>query len=64
MVLRLNKNYYFTLRLGGGIGTNTKDELLSLWGLLKFAILIKISYICISGGSKVIIEWINGNFNL
>ena len=30
MILILNKDHYFSLKLGGGIGTNTKDELLSL----------------------------------
>ena len=64
MVLYLNKDHYFTLRMGGGFGTNTKSELLSLWGLLQFAILIGISDICIFGYSKVIIDWINGKSNI
>ena len=64
MVLSLNKDHYFSLILGGGRGTNTKDELLSLWGLLQFSSLIGISYINIFGDSKVIIEWMIDKYNL
>ena len=37
MVLYLNENNYFLLKLGIGIGTNTRLELLSLCGILFFA---------------------------
>ena len=55
MVLILSKVHFFMLIFVGGIGTITKDELLSLWGLLQFAVLICISYLCIFGDSKVTI---------
>ena len=45
MVLSLNKDNYFTLCLCEGKGTNTKAEIMSLWGLLQFVSLIGISYI-------------------
>ena len=64
MVVNLNKDHYFSLSLGGGQGTNSKAELLSLYGLLQFAAYIGISDISICGDSKALIEWMNGNFNL
>ena len=64
MVHSLNKEHYFTLSLGVGKGINTKVEMLILWGLLQFSSLIGILDICIFGDSKLIIEWINGNYNL
>lgn len=64
MVLRLNEEHYFTISMGGGKRSNTKDELLSLWGLLQFTALIGISDISIFWDPKVIIEWINGNYTL
>ena len=45
MVLSLNKDNYITLCLCEGKGTNTKAEIMSLWGLLQFVALIGISYI-------------------
>ena len=37
MVLKLNYQYCFNLWMGGEVGSNTKDELLGLWGVLFFA---------------------------
>ena len=64
MMLSLNKDHYFTLCLGGGKGSNTKADLMSFWGLLQFAAIIGISNINIFHDSKVLIEWINGNYNI
>ena len=55
---------YISISMGGGQGSNTKDELMSLYGLLQFSAFIDISNISIFGDSKVLIEWMNGLFNL
>lgn len=36
-VLFLFDHHYFSMQLGASRGTNTKDELLALWGLLTVA---------------------------
>ena len=64
MVLVINKDHLFNLCLGGGLQSNTKDELLSLFGLLHFAPLNGISDISIFGDSKIIMGWLNGSTNL
>ena len=61
MVLILNNDHLFNLRMGGGIGSNTRAKLLGLWGLLHFHSLLGIYDITIYGESNVIIEWIKGN---
>ena len=37
MMIKLKENLSYRLRMGIGRGTNTKAELLALWGLLRFA---------------------------
>ena len=64
MVVILNKDHYFSLSTGGGQGTNTKDEIMSLYGLLQFVAYIGISDISIFGDSKILIDWMSGIFNL
>ena len=57
MVIRIRNNLSYRLWMGVGKGTNTKAELLALWGLLYFAKKMNILDITILGDSKVIIEW-------
>ena len=64
MILFLNNDHFFNPCLGGGLVSNTKVELLSLFGLLHFASLIGILDINICGDSQVIIDWLNGSSNL
>ena len=59
-VLNLRKDHLLYFSFGGGLGTNTKDELLSLFGLLLIDSLIEVSDISIYGDSKIIIDWQNG----
>ena len=61
MVLVINKDHVFKLCMGGGLGSNTKYELLSLFGLLQLTSIIGISDINIDGDSKFIIDWLNGS---
>ena len=37
MVLFLNNDHFFKVWMGGGIGSNTRAELINLWGILCFA---------------------------
>ena len=37
MVVRMNLNHAFWLRMDAGCGTNTRSDLLVLWGLLYFS---------------------------
>ena len=55
-VLNLSKYHFLYFNFGGGPGTNTKAELLSLYGLLLIASLIGVSDIGIDGDSKIIID--------
>ena len=54
MVLVLNKDHYFYIFMCEGLGSNTRDELLSLFSLLQFALLIGISDISIIGDYNVL----------
>lgn len=57
MVLHLTENHLFFVKLGSGFGTNSRVELLVLWGLLKFALLKIILHIQIFGDSRVTVDW-------
>lgn len=59
MTLYLNDNHYFHLKLGVGVGTNTRVELIALWGFLSFSKSKDIFQIQIASDSKVIISWFN-----
>ena len=57
MFLLLGNSSSFKLHMDVGRGSNTKDELLALWGLLFFSKQRMITYLQILGDSKVIIDW-------
>ena len=59
-VLNLSKDHFLYFSFGGGPGTNTKVELLGLYGLVNIASLIGVSDINIYGDSNIIIDWKNG----
>lgn len=59
VVIKLNMNHCFRLRMAVGLGTNTKTDLVALWGLLWFALQKKLRIYQILGDSKVIIDWVN-----
>ena len=59
-VLNLSKDHFLYFSFGGGPGTNTKVELLGLYGLVLIASLIGVSDISIYGDSNIIIDWKNG----
>ena len=58
--LMLNKDHYLFLKLGCGLSTNTRSELLALWVLLSFSKHIGLPYLHIRGDSSAIINWFNG----
>ena len=64
MVVKINESHWFNLWMGGRQGSNTKFELLGLWGVLFFSKKCGIDSLVIYGDSKIIIEWEKGNFNL
>jgi hypothetical protein len=41
MILKINHHHFFRLNMYAGIGTNTREELLALWGLLFFSMFQK-----------------------
>ena len=55
-VLNLSKDHFLYFSFDGGLGTNTKVELLSLYGLLLIVSLIGVFDISIYGDSKIIID--------
>ena len=60
MVIIVDKLQSYKLLLDVGYGTNTKSELLALWGLLFFAILKNLLALQVRGASTVIIDWVLG----
>ena len=60
MVIIVDRSLSYILLLGVGCGTNTKSELLALWGLLFFAIHKNIHDLHVRGDSKVIVDWALG----
>ena len=63
MAMKLNE-HIFNIWMGGDKGSNTRDELLGLWGILFFAKNCGIDSLIIFGDSKDVIEWVKGPFNL
>ena len=59
MVIKLNMNHCFHLRIYVGFGTNTKEELVASCGLLWFAKYKQLQLCQVLGNSKVIVEWVN-----
>ena len=55
-LVRINDEHNFKLKLNFGQGTKTKDELLSLWCLVKFTTTLGIDTIYIFGDSLVIVN--------
>lgn len=59
MVLKLIADHEYHRMFLAGVGTNTRAELLALWGLLSFARNLNIEQLFSLGDSSYIIEWAN-----
>ena len=59
MVLYNEKNHFFHLKLGQGSCTNTKSELLALWGLHFVSSSVGLPQVLVFGDSKTIIKWVS-----
>ena len=57
MVITLQINHLYLLRMVMRNGTNTTDELLALWGLLWFAQKKNIHSLQVLSDSKAIVDW-------
>ena len=57
MVIQMTVKHSFSICMNLGRGTNTRDELLALWGLLHFDLVRGIDVLMILGDSKAIIDW-------
>ena len=64
MVVKLDLKHYFWLRMDIGCGTNTRSELLALWGLLYFASKRNIYDMQVMGDSRKIVDWALGIHNI
>ena len=64
MVLLVNDSLSFRLLMNVGSGTNTKSELLALWGLLFFAFHKNYCDLHVRGDSLVTIDWDLGNHSI
>ena len=53
MIIKINQTSYYSLKLSIGLGSNTKVELLALWGLLYFAKEKDIWLDMVLGDSKI-----------
>ena len=57
--LLISKNHFYCIKMGCGLSTNTRSELLALWVLLVFTKNIGLPYLHIRGDSSAIINWFN-----
>ena len=55
MVLKINEDRYFKLRMNCGNGTNTKPKLMALWCLLDFTAYLGIDTMTIYGDSLTVV---------
>lgn len=60
-ILKLDSDTLYDLHWNGGLGTNTRTEIIVLWGLLWFAAEKKLDITNIYRDSKAIIDGILGN---
>ena len=56
----MSENHIFNFILGGGLGTNTRAEFITLWCLLHFASPKGVLHLLVLGDSKIIIDWVVG----
>jgi hypothetical protein len=59
-VLHVNQSSFFRGWMVGGVGTNTKVEMLGLWVLLSLALKLEMDCLQVYGDSQVVINWISG----
>ena len=59
MPLKIRGEHIFEMWMGCGCGTNTRAEILALWGLLYFALQKGIFELHVYGDSKVLNDWVN-----
>ena len=64
MVVKLEPKCTFWLRMDAGYGTNTRPELLALWGLLHFASKRHICDLQVMGDSRDNVDWDLGIHNI
>jgi hypothetical protein len=63
-VLKFSHHFSMHAYFGGGKGTNTRDKIIALWGLLWLARKLKLDNLQVLGDSKVITSWASGMVNL
>lgn len=63
-VIYLNYDHFYTICMHGGVGTNTKAELLALWCVVKASICFGLHKAKIFGDSRVAIKWAHGEYDL
>jgi hypothetical protein len=54
----------YQIKMNCGSGKNTKGELLTLWCILCFENVLKVTRLFLEGDSKIIIDWFNNDNNL
>ena len=57
--LHISSSHYFHVKLGCGVSTSRKVELMALWSLLFFAVSIGLPTLSVFGDSQVIKNWAN-----
>jgi hypothetical protein len=62
--LKFNTQHFFKAHFDVGVGTNTKEKLLGLWGLLSIANGCHIEDLMVVGDSRVVIDWMDGKSQL
>ena len=58
-VIYLNDAHFYSFSMGCGCSTNTREELLALWAVLRVSLMMGLPIHMIFGDSLVIISWLN-----
>ena len=64
IVLNFNTQHFFKAHYFAGVGTNTKEKLLGLWGLLSIANGCHIEDLMVVGDTRFVIDWLDGKSQL
>ena len=63
-VLYISSDHHFLIKLGCGFFTNSRSELLTLFGLLHVASVMGLPGISVFGDSMMVIDWVKGRTKL
>lgn len=61
IVVKVSPSHFFKAHMVVGTGTNIREKLLALWGLLFLSQCIGLQSLFVFGDSRVVVDWFNGD---